>query len=81
MAATARDAFPSQRSGQYGVLVGQILWRPDDLLRVSIGDTGSFNSRNAMKAFTDLGFDTFTETVYGDDKLPEVHDKHKRGPN
>ncbi|MFE6494781.1 hypothetical protein [Streptomyces sp. NPDC057748] len=70
----AADARPNVRPRRHGVLIGSALWAPKDLLRTVIGnDLGNVDSPRAMKAFSILGFQTFTETVYTADGLPFVH--------
>ncbi|WP_370410936.1 hypothetical protein [Streptomyces fradiae] len=75
----AADARPNVRPQRHGVLVGSVLWAPKDLLRTVVGseDLGNVDSPRAMKAFNNLGFQTFTETVYSADGLPFVHPQNQ----
>ncbi|MFJ9679402.1 hypothetical protein ACIRP2_15210 [Streptomyces sp. NPDC101194] len=75
----AADARPNVRPQRHGVLIGSVLWAPKDLLRTVIGndDLGNVDSPRAMKAFNNLGFQTFTETVYAADGLPFVHPENQ----
>lgn len=75
----AADARPNVRPRRHGVLIGSVLWAPKDLLRTVIGndDLGNVDSPRAMKSFDNLGFQTFTETVYTADGLPFVHPENQ----
>ncbi|MFJ4657950.1 hypothetical protein ACIP5Y_42345 [Nocardia sp. NPDC088792] len=80
----ATRAQQPERIQTYAVLVNGTLWPPIQLITLATGTAGkvnsvaNFNSHTALKALSELGFDTFERVEYGGSGQVVVRESRKR---